>query len=886
MAKFISKTDRLIPKDWTYPESIVPTMPTLNYEMLNSMLAQQQGQFDLARTISEKTPNVLNNDLDQQKYQVGQQIINQGIDNVSQSYLKSPSEGSRAYREYLNQVKGLWKPGGEFDKLNKRYEGYNIAVKAIDEQYKDDPSPVNKTLAKLELQKQLANPIDTADGLYTPITTPTLYKNPNFRSAINEMIKQIGEDGDTTFLGNKNKDFWITKIKEEGRPAERIKLATQALSEQPEFAAQIQRDAQYQALNIDPDKYQSQFNSRLDKQYEQNSKLLEGKNAKELLEQQGYDTSDLKQAKKQFLEDQKTAIEQTKATFNLNQELAKDVYKDYENYALGFVTKKVDKDLIANQAVKWQMEDRRARERNNALFSISDSLKPQAAPTGTVTSGIAQQLPQIDKHYTDLKTKQSEIKSSVDKILTDPSSTFNGWKMEDVASVTNLWKSTMDKLPANTPKEVRDQAFAQALQASGTYQWKPDQIGKVINEFDSVDGPAIAPALNAYQDLQYEVERVDNARTNVALQYIDTPEGKQSFNVIKGFRKAGESDEQLVQRALNNPEQFQLKETPNAPTSGGFIPSGLKNDNAANFFKNNMQKDIKENKSGVKYDWGDMATTEVRFNSDDKLMLPFVKTMGEALENGSQYRFSSEGKQGLTFRDSKGNEIPVSAEDKVNFTTGTVTKDVNGKPVMTYNANVTRGNKTHQTTVKVDIVPGSPEAEQILSGLKNTYVGIYNSGNKVSANAVLDNILAIEKPTSLQDASTQVMVDNLTRNKTQPLTNVYKQDNSGKLIPASSFGYSGIDTHNDHQTIDPATGAILNYKTFAFIDQTGNKSVADVYVAPNGTMVMKEPSKYMSTISQERLGATIRATTPVIRETQKLPNGQLINLMTNEGSNE
>ena len=42
MAKYLSKYDRPVQKDWTYPESIVPAMPTLNYEMLNSMLAQQQ----------------------------------------------------------------------------------------------------------------------------------------------------------------------------------------------------------------------------------------------------------------------------------------------------------------------------------------------------------------------------------------------------------------------------------------------------------------------------------------------------------------------------------------------------------------------------------------------------------------------------------------------------------------------------------------------------------------------------------------------------------------------------------------------------------------------------------------------------------------------------
>lgn len=710
-----------------------------------------------------------------------------------------------------------------------------------------------------------------------------MVKDPEMRKAINDMIKQIDDSGDTQFLGDKNKSWWIEKIKTAGKPEDKIRLATQALAEQPEFAAQIQRDAQYQALNIDPVKYQSNFNDRLDRQLSQVEEQLKGKNAKQLLEQQGYDISDLSKAKKQYLEDQKNIADQLKSGFDLNQELAKDVYKDYENYALGFANKKVDRDLIFNKALDAQLKNQRAKERTAALFSISDSLKPQAAPTGTVTSGIAQQLPAIDKHYEDLKKQQSSFKSNIDKALTDPSSTFRGWKMEDVAAAQNLWNNTMKQLPSNASEEQKQLAFSQALQSSGTYQWKPEQLDQVYKEFSSVNGSSIAPALQAYQDTQNQIDRVDNARTYVGLQYIDTPEGKKAFDLIKDRKLPGETQEQLIQRALSNPEQFEVK-----PTRSSFNEPGVRqvSYNPAQVFKNQMERDIKENKSGTKYDWGDMATTEVRFNSDDKLMLPFVKTMGEALENGSQYRFSSEGKQGLTFRQSNGSELSVSPDDKVNFTTGTVTKDVKGNPVITYNANVTKGNKTIQTTVSVDIVPGSPEAEQIARGMRNTYVGLYNSGNKNSANAVLDNLLAIEKPADLSDAGTQVMVNNLTKAKTKPLDNIYKQDQSGKLIPASHFGYSGIDTHNDYQTVDPKTGAIMNYKTYAFIDQSGNKSIADVYVAPDGTQVIKDVAKNMSTISQERKGAEIRATTPVERETTKLPNGQLIDLMTNEVSNE
>jgi len=883
----INRFDRPVQKDWTYPESIVPRLPTLNYEMLDQMLGQQQSQFDLARTISEKQPQVLQTEGDLALYNQYKQMVDTGLQSVTDAYAnKGAAEGSRAYREYVNGIRKAWQPNGVASALTDRYTSYYNAKKQIDDFYKDDPRNVNKTLSIKALQDQLNKPIDYQDGKYNQIVTPQTYKDPDFRKAINDMIKQIDESGDTQFLGNRNKDFWIEKIKSSGKGKAQIEAAVQALSEQPEFAAQIQRDAQYQALNIDPKEYQSKFNKRLDKQLASDEEKLKGKNAKELLEQQGYDTSDLSKAKKEYIQDQKNIAEQMKSKFNINEELAKDVYKDYENYALGFANQKTDRDLIFNKALDAQLKNARARERNAALFSISDSLKPQAAPTGTVTSGIAQQLPEVGKHYDNLKKQQSEIKNSVDKILTDPKSTFNGWKMEDVAAATNLWKSTMDKLPANASKETRDAAFAQALQASGSYQWKPEQLDKVIAEFNSVDGPAIAPALQQYQETQYEIERVDNARTNVALQFIDTPEGKQAFELIKGRKLPNETNEQLIQRALSNPEQFDVKVQKNAFAEPGTLRSGGSNYNVAQIFKNQMEKGVKDNKSNVNYNWGDMATTEISFNADDKIMGPFIKTVGQAVEGGSQFRYMSEGKQGLTFRTNDGSEIPVGSEDRVNITSGKVARDESGTPIMKFDATVTRGNKTYQTTVNMDIVPGSTEQEQVLSGLKNTYVGILNSGNIKSANAVLDNYLKIQNPNKMIDAGTQAQVNTLTRAKTKPLTTVYKPDASGQLVPAASFGYSGIDTHNDFQTTDPKTGAVLNYKTYAFMDQTGNKSVADVFVAPDGTEVMVSVAKNMSTIRQERLGKEIVATTPVVRETVKIPNGQMIDLMTNELSNE
>lgn len=881
----INKYDRLGPqKDWSW-QGFIPKLPEVNFDLLSQTLEQQQSQFDLARTISEKQPQVLQTEGDLALYNQYKQMVDTGLQSVTDAYAnKGAAEGSRAYREYVNGIRKAWQPNGVASALTDRYTSYYNAKKQIDDFYKDDPRNVNKTLSIKALQDQLNNPIDYQDGKYNQIVTPQTYKDPDFRKAINDMIKQIDDSGDTTFLGDRNKSWWIEKIKTTGRPEDKIRLATQALSEQPEFAAQIQRDAQYQALSIDPDKYQSNFNFKLDKQLSNLEQQLNGKQGKEILEQQGYDTSDLKKAKKEFLADQKSLAQQKKDSFDLNTELSRDITNDYMNYASGFASQKIDKDLIYNKKLADQAKIQASRERTQALLSVSDNLIQREGPSATVTTGVAQQLPELDKHYTDLKTKQSELKSGIDKSLNSPGSTFNGWKMEDVAAANNLWKSTMSKLPANASEQEKQQAFSNALQASGSYQWKPDQLQKVYQEFSSVNGSSIAPAFTAYQETQNEIERVDNARTYVAGQYINTPEGKESFNMLKGFRKPNETDEQLVQRALSNPEQFEIKGAgrfSDVPMSGGYVPQGLRNTNAAQTFNSTMQRDIKsQTKNGAKYDWGDMATYQVGFNKGDKSFLQVGNSIGSAITNGTQYQFSSEGKQGLTFRDANGDVIKnVSKVDMGDFVVG---KNSKGQPVINYKATVTpEGGKAKDAVLSIDIVAGSPEWEQIKGGLEGAYIAKINAGEEVSANAVLDLINTVEKGVDLNDASTQVMVNNLNRSKVKPLNDILVPDASGALVPASYKGYSGIDTKNTYETIDPQTGATMTYETYGLMDQSGNKYVAEVYIAPNGQKVMTNIKSNMSSITQDRLGKKIIAKTPVERETVKLPQGQVVNLTNN-----
>lgn len=135
----LNKYDRLGPqKDWSW-QGFIPKLPEINFDLLSQTMAQQQSQFDLAKTISEKQPQVLQTDEDTNLYNQYKQMTETGLQNVSQAYAtKGASEGSKAYREYLNQMKNAWKPGGIADALNNRYTGYYTAKKAIEDQYKDD----------------------------------------------------------------------------------------------------------------------------------------------------------------------------------------------------------------------------------------------------------------------------------------------------------------------------------------------------------------------------------------------------------------------------------------------------------------------------------------------------------------------------------------------------------------------------------------------------------------------------------------------------------------------------------------------------------------------------------------------------------------------------
>lgn len=345
----INRFDRNTRYDWTINTPILK-LPELNFEALDQTMQGIQSQIDQPKLISQMRPNALNTVEDKALLQQYNQFVDQGVQRVADAYGRSIQEGKAANNQFAYDVKEQWTPGGTADLLNKRYQNAAARRKELETFYKDDKRGINKTLALKQFQDEINAPIgyDSQSRTGKQDFTVSTVNDPDLRKAADDMLKEIKETGDTQFLGNVNKDWYITKIKTETRPAEQIRLAFQALAEQPEFAGQLDRDAQYKAISTDPKKYQQNYELGLDNQLSQIEKTIEEaksdplktKQLQQTLADNGYNiTVDgqfgqfTEKAAKEFVESQKQLVKEKKGKFDLLGNLRQDVYNDYENYA-------------------------------------------------------------------------------------------------------------------------------------------------------------------------------------------------------------------------------------------------------------------------------------------------------------------------------------------------------------------------------------------------------------------------------------------------------------------------------------------------------------------------------------------------------------------------
>jgi hypothetical protein len=872
----IGKFDRFVQKNWDWKTSI-PTLPQLDVAGFQDVMNQQQSQIDQVGLLSDKKPNVLNNQPDMELYQTYKQDVDKALNHVSEEYSKGVTSGQLAYKNYLQQFRKDWSPGGRADILNKRSEAYQTGLKAIDEFYKSDASPVNKTLAKKQLADQLKNPISVnpTTGQFTSITTPELYKDAEVNKAVDEMLKEIKANGDTSFLGTDTKDWWIKKIQTETREPERIKLAYQALSQQPQYASQIERDTEYKALQTDPTKYQAAYESKqksaLDQLTQANEKAKSDPNAakelQNLLRQEGYNvTVDgqygpmTEKAAKEYLDQKKKDVQGNIQGFNLKDQLRNDVNQSYQNYALRGAYEKRDIDLTFNQAKKAIMDDARKREENqinrdrlNFEFNVKDQSQILAV------DGIAQQLPEIQKQYQDTKASRDQLKAKLDQTLSQ-SKAFNGWKMEDVGQAYQKWQ----QVQGNTEAEKKAN-YKAALNQGSAFQFTDQQVDLLYQEMNAPDGQGtLKTSLQGYSQAQNEVSRYEDGQKQIAAQYVNTPKGKESIKQLRdnspeAFKQL--SDQELVQKAITNPEQFEKNKTLASKVGGMSV---VDFPNPAERFNQQLQTGVKSDiKNGKSYDWGVLGTTEIYAGTKDTTLKPIYDMVAGAIETGTGNNFSTFGLAGLRFKDNKGDDLEDSEAKKVSKVA--VTKDMNGNPILKVGVTVTKPNgKSEDGYTEVSLVPGSALIREVQSGLTNAYLSKINAGETIAAQGILDNLDAIQGRNGITEAAIDVQTKslNLLNTKDEGLLTVNPQ--TGEVVPISSLGWQSKDLNND------ATIAGRNYKTYGLNTPSGNY-LANVIVDPaTGAKVLVPSLDGSSTFSsasgiqKDRLGKQLQAAAGVI----------------------
>lgn len=883
----VNKFDRPVQKDWSWQTAQLKA-PTLDYEMLNSIAMEKQAEYDNIASLNALVPNALQNPDDLAKQQEYRALVEQGTKATTDAYMKSASAGAMSYRDFKNQVQKAWQPGGSADMLNKRYQGYYAAEKAIDEYYKDDTSPVNKTLAKQRLKEQAAQPTgwDPATGKYNVINTPELYKDPKINEGIDQMLKEIKENGTTSLLGDFNKDWYVQKIQTETREPERIKLAYQALASQPQYAAQIQRDADYKAMTINPAKHQAAYENTLNTNLANLTQTAEdAKKDKQstidwqnTLRQQGYNVKAdgdfgvlTEKATKEFLDSQKQSVADGISKYDFKNQMINEVDKGYLGYALRGAYKKVEMTPIFNRAKEAQMDYSLKKEANSiALWSAQQQWAPKPGPNATVVSGVAGQLPVINDYYMEQKNLAKKTEADLNKAISN-TNTFKGWDLKNVAEAYNVW----DKVRGNTEEEKKAN-YKQLLTAnSNGFQYTDEQVNSLYQEMNGGGPGMIKTSLKAYGDIQGEVHRLEEGQGQIADQYIKTSDGAEQLRILRQQSPPGLknlSDAELVRKALTDPDLFEIKVASTPETREAGVRLNNVSMNAAKTFKSVSDRQIaKQQREGVHYDWGSLGTTEIYVNSKDELLKPTLDGISDAILTGTNLNFTTFGQAGIEYRDKEGKKVDEGSTRKVE--TMAVTTNEKRQPVLRVGVTITPpSGKPYLAFTDLDMTPGRPEVELVKQGLEKEYANSINAGRTAAAEGILDNINALSGNDNVKYASADIGLKDLNVNNTSPepiYQEVLNANGTKSLVDVTTLGWLA----KDFQMNDNING--FGYQLYGFNTRTGNVA-ANVFIDPEGKKIISKDlsgaSTYNSTASakQALLGKEILSRTPIEVTQQKV----------------
>jgi len=891
----VNKFDKGVAKDWSWQTAQLK-VPTLDYEMLNSIAATKQAEFDNIASLNALVPNALTFTPDDvEKQNTYRSWVNEGTKSVTDAYMQSPSKGAAAYRDFKSKVQKAWQPGGEADMLNKRYSSYFESKKAIDEYYKDETNPAFKQYAYDQLQKQamLGTGYNPETGDYQSIITPELFKNPNLRKTILETIKEIDESGDTQFLGP-DKQHWIQKIQSTGKSEEKIKLATEALMSQPEFANELKVEQWFQGRNGMGKGIADNYIAKQEVQHktlvEQIKQAAAGKGTKdfqELLIEQGYDLEPTgkvddktKAALKDFEEKQRKIIDNNKTNPDLEQVAIKKSIKDsYVNYALGFANKKVTKDLIHDKTWEIQMKAQSDRERTSALLQLNDRLAPIVDPDILTTPQPAINLTSTFDLLRDTKKNKEAFENTASKLLTqNPNSIFNGWTLSNVSEAQRLYNEVPTTANGKPLSEAdRQKIFASKLAENSSFKFTGEQITNLFNGMKTDTG--VNSTFEQLAAMDHSTKMLEEQNKQISQIYTSTPEGKKAISTLRASvtdpSLKNLSDEQLASEALVNPQKFELKyQSGSNPNSQVAFRVG---ENPAKRYRSTMESDSKKLQSqGVDFKtdnaWG------IHAGSDDKFLRPVYDNINASLNSQIENTFASEGMAGLVLRDLKG-EI---TDGKPVFKDGYVFTDADGKAKYRAVGMVPKkdGEAGKMVSTTIELNSGNPIGMQLERALRKELAqnaATQNWANVESVSKVLASFDGKNMVTSRQEQEAP-----LTGVQPEPL-NI--KDADGNFTTTEKLGiktrkigtktWGGVQYHTYvGQTL---SGEKVFFNTADVVDKSGNPTGKRV-VLPlrNG----KQYTKNVAEINTQNMADEIISQTPVERDVKKIPNG-VVHAITN-----
>lgn len=871
----INRFDRFTNRDYSW-QTYVPTLPQVDFEAFGELLQQQQGQFDAYNTLlTSKLPKYLPTERDQQLYQQYKADANKAVTNVTDLYVnQGVSAGNRAIKDGVKTFAQDWQPGGRAAVLEDRYTGYQNARTQIEKEFEKDTNPANKWFAYKQLQDQLAKPLtyNPQTGEYTRITTPELYKDANIKKGIDDAIKEIHDSGDTQIV--RLSPFWLQKIQTEGRTKETLEAVTNALLNQPEYSKQRDIEALYKTNGVDVAELAKRNGEALDKQYTQLEQSIGNAKTKEQIKalqnqliEQGYDLDangsmgkQTQDAVKQYLDKQKESIEQQKAKFDPVQYGKQSVNQSYLNYSRAFANQKRNIDLIYDRGYEWNLRERMERQKTQAIISEMQAMRE--VPSGKVLATPADG--QIMEQYSKLRDKSVEdanvAKTNLNNILATKDK--SGTSFLDRIGVQGLQGTPNDvsfMLNAYKTSGGNPTKFAETLASNPAYAGK--DANALFNTM-TTSAPSLDSAYSVYQQAQNRKDLFNQSNEAVVSKFVETPEGKKALGKLEVGRKPGESDAAFGKRIVEHPEEFK-------DVLGGFEGEDV-GDYWARNFKSKMDNEIKKNPAY----FANSINAYTIIGSSNSTVGNFGELLVQDISNKNFLGYTSEGKQGLTWRDEKNIATDVSNKNLTNVKWEMTTLGENGAGYM-FTATTNDGKSIKAFADRIPETHKDAARNALIGAKKNA-----KETNDVAGEQAITQGLAVLDGYDFTKPAAQNTINPHAKNTvTKPLI-FPAMDASGTPIPGGSVQEIKAVSLEDIEKGDKVYGKYVTtddfgkkqyIQTYKRFDRNGNLQSETVIKNPKGGYYFNNAQDIDFNIESKFYDLQI----PVENNIQKVPQGQL-----------